>query len=168
MANELNVANRPSKTTYVLIYNSAGKVVQNISFTNYVDADRKNYAINLTAPAGSSLYSGDMPKIPAGTYHVIAFEQLGANPASTDVMLGVDIIRWDGAKEVINAMDEVAKGISLDRAISTLMAVVCGTTEVQNNGNKIVYKHPVDSTDILSITYGTEKGRRLTTHIHGL
>lgn len=107
MANEIFNLGFPSGyTLYAIIRNSAGQVwyPTGEEFEDWGTSSRSHadYDIPLTDESGG-IYLADFPSaIPANTslgYRTIIFRQLGANPASTDQVLGGARIYWTGSSE---------------------------------------------------------------------
>ena len=82
------------------------------TFVPYAEIDRAAYAIPLVEQdVGAHHYCADLPAgTPAGAYVVTCYYQLGAAPAGTDDLIGMDgRLEWDGA--AVPAMAAVPAGV---------------------------------------------------------
>jgi hypothetical protein len=118
MANEIQLLGYPAgQTIYAIVRNSSGQVWYETGgdFETWGTGSRSevDYAITLTDKLGG-LYLGNFPSsIPAGTgndkiygYKTIVYLQLGAQPASTDNIIGGQYIKWTGTAAVVAADTE--------------------------------------------------------------
>lgn len=102
MANEIGVqAAQTGLTAYSLVRNRTNQPWNTSgagAFENYSAANYGSYAgISLTEQGNSAYYAGNFPSaIPAGTYNVVAKNQVGGSPAEADPTLGEGNIEWNG------------------------------------------------------------------------
>lgn len=97
MSSELRLSYNGSATLYAIIRDTAtGYVWNGSALVAWVNGDIASYDIPLTS-AGGDLYTADFPSgVTGGTYRVFYYEQAGGSPATTDLLLGVDDMGWDG------------------------------------------------------------------------
>lgn len=100
MAGEIQFSFAHGFSTYCLIRNTTGLVwnTPTSAFATYSTANYSGYVVSATEQGtASSYYTATMPTgIPAGTYNVVAKEQLGGSPAETDTTIDVGSIDWNG------------------------------------------------------------------------
>ena len=104
MANEIQVEYGSGNTLYAVIRNRTGQVwyVAGQTFEDWGASGRGagDYDIPLTERSGSR-YVGDFDmNVPAGTYGVQVFRQVGASPAETDTLACSRDIVWTGQAEL--------------------------------------------------------------------
>lgn len=98
MAYELSITYPgDSATIYALIRRQSDNYVWNGSaFAAWADGSIGSYDIPLTA-RGGDLYNADFPSgIDAATYVISYYQQAGASPAITDLLLMSTVRRWSG------------------------------------------------------------------------
>lgn len=98
MDNLIQFKTTPVKTVYAVVYSTGNQPWNGTAFETENPADQPSYAVPLpeTAP-GSGFYSGAFPAaIPNGTYGVVVFIQVGAQPAASDPDLGEATVGWLG------------------------------------------------------------------------
>lgn len=105
MANEIKLSYQSGKTLYCILFNSTGQVWNTSTslFEAYLTANVLNYVVSLAGlGSASSFYTGNFPSaIPAGTYDIIAKQQIGGSPAESDPTIGSgDGFGWNGATRV--------------------------------------------------------------------
>jgi hypothetical protein len=88
MADEIQALDDPGQVVYAVVLGS-GVTVWSVSagaFVTVVPGGRPNYAVAMPESSLGGLYVGDFPAaIPAGIYSVIAYRQLGVDPAEDDL-----------------------------------------------------------------------------------
>lgn len=93
--------NSAGATVYAFIRNSVAQVANltTLAFESYNAANYDDYVVSLTYQGnGSKYFTGDMPSwIGAGVYNMQAMLQAGGSPATTDVVIGVGDIQWNGS-----------------------------------------------------------------------
>lgn len=92
----------PSQTDRYALVKQGTDVWDGSDLVDEVAADRASYAIPLTDPKGIAEYAAAIPgSLPAGLYSVEVWQRLGASPASTDRLRGLqERFEWDGAAEL--------------------------------------------------------------------
>jgi hypothetical protein len=98
MADEIRVHhNAAAATLYAVIRRESDRYVWNGSaFAAWSDGSLSSYAVALT-DRGGDLYTATMPTaVPAGTLLLSVYKQLGANPATTDLLLRSRRLYWSG------------------------------------------------------------------------
>lgn len=104
MANEVKIVTDAGLTLYFHIRNAAGQVwyPAGQAFETYGAGgrDADDYDISLTDKC-MGLYMGDFDTniIAEGEYHIVIYQQLGANSADTDVVLAGGTVLWNGKSE---------------------------------------------------------------------
>ncbi len=98
MANELEISYQGSGTLYAIIRRQSDAYAWNgTAFEAWSDANVATYDIPLTSKGGD-LYQADFPSsITEGDYRIYYYEQSGASPATTDLILRSFARHWDGA-----------------------------------------------------------------------
>jgi hypothetical protein len=98
MANELTLSYQGGGTLYAIIRRqSDGYAWNGTAFEVWSDANVATYDVSLTS-LGGDLYAADFPSaIAAGDYRIYFYEQAGASPAITDLILRSIARHWDGA-----------------------------------------------------------------------
>lgn len=101
MANEIQYSFTHGQTTYALIRNNIGQIWNNptSSFQSYQSANYSGYPIaGAEQGAASAFYTASMPAAcPAGSYNVVAKQQLSTNPAETDPTIDAGSVNWNGS-----------------------------------------------------------------------
>lgn len=102
MANELGVQyDVTGRNVYFLLRNSVNAIWNGSAFVAYATLDLGSYDIPATEQGTASrFYVANMPAVAAGVYHQYAYEQVGASPAETDLLIGAGPIEWDGTAEL--------------------------------------------------------------------
>lgn len=97
MARELSLEYPGSGTTYAIIRRMSDDYVWNGSaFAVWADGSIATYDIPLTS-RGGDVFNADFPSaITAGNYRIMYYEQAGAAPATTDLLLTKDELYWNG------------------------------------------------------------------------
>ena len=90
------------------------------SYEHYGTAahDADDYDVAMTEVTGTGMYSAPFDEddvIPDGTYRVVVYRQLGANPADTDVALAEGEVEWPIVDPTAVTLDTV-----IDRIRHTL------------------------------------------------
>ncbi|MFN3650090.1 MAG: hypothetical protein ACK47B_10970 [Armatimonadota bacterium] len=101
MANELRIPHTTAKTVYALLLNATGQAWNGAAFEALTSANWATYAIALTEVAGTGIYLGNMPAVAAGVYSVTLYERQGGAPATSDYVIGLGAVQWDGAAVVL-------------------------------------------------------------------
>jgi len=99
MANELRVAHVTAKNVYFQIWNGSGQIYNTASaaFETYATANIGDYDVAGTeAGTASGVYLASMPSLSAGLYHLDARERVGASPAEADLIIGSNVLVWNG------------------------------------------------------------------------
>lgn len=100
MAGEIQFSYLSAATTYFIVRNSIGRPWNTSgagAFEAYNAANYISYGIAATEQGASALYAGTMPvAIPAGTYGIVAKNQLNANPQQNDGTIAAGNIEWNG------------------------------------------------------------------------
>lgn len=102
MANELNITYTGANTIYAIIRRTSdNKVWSSSSFVSWADGDIDNYDIALSS-AGGDLYTANFPStITTGIlYRVFYYEQAGASPSTSDIIMSSESGYWDGSSLV--------------------------------------------------------------------
>lgn len=100
MANEIQGRGPGAgKSPYFLVRNhTSGFVWNGTSFVAYASGQTDLYDVALTEQGLSNYYVGNFPSaIPAGVYAVEARDRIGAAPAETDPIFGMETFQWNGA-----------------------------------------------------------------------
>lgn len=102
MANEIQYSFATNRVSYVLIGNRTAQIWNTSggigAFENYNTAVFSSYVISAVEQGtASSYYTATMPAaIPAGTYAVVAKNQIGGSPAEGDPTIDVGNLEWNG------------------------------------------------------------------------
>jgi len=97
---EINFQGASGATYYFHLLNQAGQVWNGASFETPTAAKWADYAIAASEQSTTGYFSGDMPAAAAGWYDVVAFQQPGASPATSDPKGPSGKLNWNGATEV--------------------------------------------------------------------
>lgn len=101
MANEIQFSFLHGAVAYCLIRNNVGQIWNSPtgSFQGYLSQNYSGYVVSaLEQGVASSYYTASMPTgVPAGSYNVVAKEQLGGTPAETDPTVDAGSIDWTGS-----------------------------------------------------------------------
>lgn len=103
MAGEIEISYSSLRTVYAIVRNSVGQVYSSSGtggFSSWLDGSYANYPISLTEQGTSAFYAGDMPAVAAGTYNLVAKNQVGGSPAITDPTIGEGSLEWGGSRTV--------------------------------------------------------------------
>lgn len=102
MANEINITYTGSNSIYAIIRRTSDNLVWNATtFVSWSDGDIDNYDIQLSS-AGGDYYTANFPSaISTGIlYRVLYYEQSGASPSTSDIILSSESGYWDGSSLV--------------------------------------------------------------------
>ncbi len=104
--------------------------------------DADDYDVQMTEEGGSGHYTADFADggaIVAGTYHIVVYQQAGANPVDTDAPIFQGNIFWDGTAEwdlqtiLAKLPDDFIMGSSVQTSMDDeINSAVQGTTQVLN------------------------------------
>lgn len=85
MSRVIDIHYSPGASVYVHLRNEEGLTWDGSAAVAFQDADWSDYAVNLTEDGSSGYYQADFPSgLPSGEWSWIAYEKLGASPATTD------------------------------------------------------------------------------------
>ena len=97
MANELQLDyGITGKTLYALILNAGGQIYNGSTFETPLAAHWSTYAVTMTEQSTTGMYEATFPALAAGTYGISVRLQAGASPATTDLVVGVGTMYWNG------------------------------------------------------------------------
>lgn len=130
------------RTLYAQLLRSGAQVADAVghAWVTPVAADWANYAVTLAELGTSTYYSGSLPAWinTAGSFTLVAYEQLGATPDAGDPDVWTAAVEWKGSAEATLAGVEVAARAqafgrwAVDTAGSTLtLYAEDGTTPLQ-------------------------------------
>lgn len=90
------------------------------AFVTFVNANLATYVQALTeTPAASYIYRGDYDAgLPAGTFVIEYYQQVGASPALEDALIGVETRIYDGTALVPPAVPGAGTGVILDYCVT--------------------------------------------------
>ena len=100
MAKELRVAHSAARTIYFQVWNNVGQIYNTVSaaFEAYTTANIGDYDIAGTEEGtASGVYTGNMPALASGLYQFDARERAGASPAEADIIIGGNVLTWNGS-----------------------------------------------------------------------
>lgn len=95
MANEIQAYIPTGKTLYAVLLNAVGTVWNGSTFEAVSAVNWANYDIALVEVT-AGLYRANMPAVVAGSYSAAIYQRIGATPATTDTLVGIGHIEWDG------------------------------------------------------------------------
>ncbi|MFC1783406.1 hypothetical protein ACFL02_07450 [Planctomycetota bacterium] len=121
MSNEIQVVAEAELNLYFIIRNVSGQVwfpagqAFEIYGTGGRDAD--DYDISLTDKS-VGLYVGDFDSniTTEGKYLIVVYKRLGSSPADTDLVMGTNIILWNGKSEFDPVVVEKASYLRANKA----------------------------------------------------
>jgi len=162
MANELITKQTTGLTIYFIIIDSQKKIFNPTSgnFEALLTANWQNFINLLLEQDTTGIYISDFPSnIISGIYSLFIYKQLGGSPLSTDKILAVGTINWNGTKEIqfINSGDayEPETGYNVRQIFSLLLSVLSGKSS-GFLGSKAVtnakFKAPDGTTDRITVT----------------
>jgi len=149
MPNEIQVDYSSGNTLYAVIRSQAGQVwcATGGVFESWGAGGHtaNDYDIVLVDTSGSHYVGSFDGDIPAGSYSVQIFRQLGANPADTDALVSSRQILWTGSGELTAAKVLANKGV-MDKATGHY-------TYYDDDGQTVLLTHTVlDTRDYLART----------------
>lgn len=109
-------------TLYARIINPAGLWWNGATFEAYNAANWATYAIAMTQDGASGLYFATMPALitTAGSYDYFVYQQGGASPAESDLLVTTGKVEWTGSAVVVPSnsatLDTAVALISLEDA----------------------------------------------------
>lgn len=86
------------KTCYFVVLDSSGNAYNGSTYETPAAGSWTTYDIALTEASTTAIYEGTFPALAAGSYSIIAYEQLGGSPAATDKRIGTAQGYWDGGE----------------------------------------------------------------------
>lgn len=102
MANEIRTRYSSTGATIYrqVVRASDGYIYNGTSFAAVpTAASWGDYSSALSEQSTTQYYYGDFPAVSAGLYNVYLYLQSGGSPATTDTLLEVQTIRWEGSAE---------------------------------------------------------------------
>lgn len=100
MAGEIQISYQSLRTVYAIVRDSIGRVYSSSGtggLGSWLDNSYSTYPISLTEQGTSAFYAGDMPAVAAGTYNLVAKNQVAGSPAITDPTIGEGSLEWGGS-----------------------------------------------------------------------
>lgn len=122
MANELVVSHSIGKTVYAIIFSKTTNYIYDVGdaameAVGTWNNTRAGACDTALTERGAGYYTANFPTLAADTFRVIYFEQAGASPATTDLKIGEDEIRWTGTDESTTPASGSGKTLSDLRSI---------------------------------------------------
>lgn len=116
------------KTCYVLIRspNASEDIWNGSAFETYNNSNYATYVISAVEQGLSGFYVYNVPSLPAGTYDVVAMDQLGGSPSQSDLPAAGGTIDWTGTATSSTAAAIVASigATAIAQIQAALLAVV--------------------------------------------
>lgn len=102
MANELQIAEVDGLTFYAVLVSSMGSYYRSdhATFEAFNAANWLLYARGMVENGTTGIFFATMPTVAADLYHVYYYLQLGAGPATTDILSDEQFINWNGTAVV--------------------------------------------------------------------
>ena len=150
MADEIQVVAEAGLDLYCMIRNSIGQVWDpgGKSFEDYGTGgrDAEDYDVALTDKE-VGLYVGafDENITTEGVYVIVVYEQAGANPADTDLVLGSDVLGWNGKSEI-------------DSLVISRSAYLRANKSVQDKSSGVITTYDTDGSTPLYTETETDNG----------
>jgi len=138
MADEIQVVAESGLDLYGMIRNAAGEVwyLGGELFEDYGTGGRgaDDYKVALTDKE-VGFYVGDFDaNITAeGVYVIVVYEQAGVDPADTDVVLGSDVLFWNGKSEVDPLMISRSAYLRANKSVQDKLSGVITTYDVDGS-----------------------------------
>lgn len=114
MAQEIQWTDAASQVEYALVRDATGRPWNTSgagAFESYDSSHYASYVIEATEQGvGSAYYTAPMPPaIPAGTYNILGYRQVGGSPDQNDTRVAAGSLEWNGSK-VVPLSDLVTSG----------------------------------------------------------
>lgn len=97
MAGEIQAQYPTGATLYAVLVNNAGSVWNGSAFDSTpTSGEWTTYAITMAEGGTTGYYKGDMPAASAGAYSYRVHNRVGGSAATTDPIVWVGEVQWDG------------------------------------------------------------------------
>lgn len=169
MSKELILPYTTGKTVYAIIFSAIGQAWNTSgtpAFEALTSAHWTQYAITLTEQAtATGIYEGDFPSaIAAGSYGVIAYNQAGGSPATTDLPVGEEQIPWTGSGRASDPWGGVMTANQAATLLRNSSAVLLGQETDAADHSTSQFLDPIDNTTVRVTSVNTPIARTVTQH----